>query len=214
MHGISGMAPQAIVQSPLTWSEAELVIRVLDQEPAAWSELVRRYRPVILRCIGGVLRRSPLYAPTDVEEVHADLMMSLWRDDMRKLRLHDPRRGARLGSWLGLLAKNAAHDFLRANAKRRMTDPVEDVGDLGCDRASPLDEVLRDEHRARVVGMLDSASERDRELFALIITRGLSVDELSKTMGISPKTVYTTTHKLLHRLATRVHASVEVEAAA
>jgi RNA polymerase sigma-70 factor, ECF subfamily len=188
-------------------SEAELVECVLRREPRAWSELVRRYRPIILRCISGVLSRSRITSGSDTEEVYAEVMASLWRDDMKKLRLHDPARGARLGSWLGLLAKNAAHDFLRSNARRNVTDPVDDIGELGAaDQASPLDEMLRDEHKARVERLLAEVTERDRELFVLIVLRGLSVDEVATAMGISPKTVYTKKHKLLHRLATRMAA--------
>jgi RNA polymerase sigma-70 factor (ECF subfamily) len=196
----------ALVDSPRAWSEAELVRLALVRDARAWGELVRRYRPVVLRCIGQVLRRSRLTTHTDVEEVYAELMASLWRDDMRKLRLHDPARGARLGSWLGLLAKNAAHDFLRANHRRSLTDSVDDVEDFGGGGDSPLDLVLRDEHRERVEELLAGLTDRDRELFALIILRGLSVEEVAQSMGISPKTVYTKKHKLLHRLAERVAA--------
>lgn len=189
------------------WTETELMERALGRESGAWTELVRRYRRVMVRCIGGVLRRSRLSATADADEVFAELMLSLWRDDMRKLRLHDARRGARLGTWLGLLARNAAHDFLRANsAKRRLLDPVDDVGALRCTREDPLEAIMREENRARVERLLNNVSRRDRELFALIILRGQSVEEVAEAMGISRKTVYTKKHKLLHRLAVRADA--------
>ena len=189
------------------WSEDELLRRVLAHDAPAWAELVRRYRPVIFRCITRILSRGGSRVSShDAEEVYGEVMMSLWRDDMRKLRLYDPARGARLGSWIGLLAKNAAYDFLRANMNRPVADDVERHPDLGSDGASPLEEMIRSERRARLAGLLAEHSAKDREFFALYFGRGLSVEQVAEEMGISVKTVYTKKHKLLTRLATMAAA--------
>lgn len=197
-----------IATTPRDWSEAELLRRVLAHDGQAWAELVRRYRPVIFRCITRILGRGSFSSATDADEVYAEVMMSLVRDDMRKLRLYDPARGAKLGSWVGLLAKNAAHDYIRAHAGKPQPDPMDREIDIDSERESPLDDMLRSERRARLEALLAEYSDKDREFFALYFGRGLSVEEVAEEMGISVKTVYTKKHKLLTRLATTVaHAA-------
>ncbi len=188
--------------TPRDWSDDELLRRVLAHDGRAWSELVRRYRPVIFRCITKVLgRSSTLLTPHDCEEVFAEVLMSLVRDDMRKLRLYDPERGAKLGSWIGLMSKNAAHDYIRAQAHRPIPDAMDGEIEVEGDGASPLEDCLLSECRERLEGMLAEYSAKDREFFSLYFARGLSVEEIASEMGISVKTVYTKKHKLLTRLA-------------
>ncbi len=190
------------VTSPKQWTESELVRRVLRHDGRAWAELVRRFRPIIYRCIMKVLGRSASHGSlADLDEVYGEVMMSLVRDDMRKLRLWDPTRGARLGSWVGLLAKNAAHDYMRGAGNRTHADRIDDRFDLGSDDASPLDDMLATERRAQLEEMLSAYSDKDREFLALYFGQGLSVEEVAAEMGISVKTVYTKKHKLLTRLA-------------
>ena len=197
-----------IATTPRDWTEAELLRRVLGHDGRAWAELVRRYRPVIFRCITRILGRGCFSSATDADEVYAEVMISLVRDDMRKLRLYDPARGAKLGSWIGLLAKNAAHDYIRAHAGKPRPDPMDREIDIDSERESPLDDMLRSERRARLEALLAEYSDKDREFFALYFGRGLTVEEVAVEMGISVKTVYTKKHKLLTRLATTVaHAA-------
>ena len=205
---VTAMAHLALVQSsPRDWAEGELLRRVLVHEDVAWAELVRRYRPVIFRCITRILgRMGSRLSSHDAEEVYAEVMMSLWRDDMRKLRLYDPERGAKLGSWIGLMAKNAAYDYLRSCINRPIPEGDDRMADLDSGAASPLDDMLRSERRAQFEGMLAEHSPKDREFFSLYFGQGLSVEEVANEMGISVKTVYTKKHKLLTRLATMAAA--------
>jgi RNA polymerase sigma-70 factor (ECF subfamily) len=191
---------------PRDWSEAELLRRVLAHDGAAWAELVRRYRPVIFRCITRILGRGgSRISSHDAEEVYGEVMMGLLRDDMRKLRLYDATRGAKLGSWIGLMAKNAAYDFLRAMMHRPVADDVAKLPELA-GGSSPLDDMLRSERRARLEDLLAEHSPKDREFFTLYFGRGMSVEEVAEEMKISVKTVYTKKHKLLTRLATMAAA--------
>ena len=190
-------------RQPRDWSENELIRRVLEREPGAWRQLESRYRRLIHRCITGVLSRC---SGTEVEEVYAELLISLLRDDMRKLRLWDPAKGTRLGSWLGLLAKNAARDHIRSHISRRPLE-AEDLNHLAPAEHSPLDAVLANEWRERVIEALSSYSERDREFLELYFGKRMSVEELAAEMSISVKTVYTKKHKLLARLAAELRAA-------
>src|SRR5262245_42634819 len=80
---------------PRDWSDAELLGRVLRREAKAWNELVRRYRSLIFRCVTKVIGRyDSILSSADADEVYGEVLVALVRDDMRKLRLYDPRRAA------------------------------------------------------------------------------------------------------------------------
>ena len=150
----------AFTLAPRDWQEDEVLSRVLEHDARAWAELVRRYRPVMFRCITRILGRSNrLLTPADCEEVYAEVLMILVRDDMRKLRLYDPSRGAKLGSWVGLMIKTT----LEGRGREPPTRPV--AG--GCLRSAafPADEIAACDRRGRA-----AASERTNEQ-AFCLTR-------------------------------------------
>ena len=66
-------------------------------------------------------------------------------NDMRKLRAYDPARGAKLGSWLGLLAINTAYDYLRQTSRRPLLDRIDGSPERAGDGPSALDDLLEKE---------------------------------------------------------------------
>jgi RNA polymerase sigma-70 factor (ECF subfamily) len=184
--------------APADWTDRELLARVLRSEERGWVELVRRYRSLIYRCITKVTAKySPNLAGADVDEVYAEVLMQLLRDDMHKLRLYDPARGTKLGSWIGMISVNAAYDFLRGVARRPFLDHLDGTIDPHepCDR-TPLDELLDKERWDHFVGMLGDFSEKDRTFLVLYYARGLEAEEVAAQMKISLKTVYSKKHKI------------------
>src|SRR5262249_61906027 len=83
---------------PRDWSDEELVRRMLAREPRAWRRFEERYRNLMYSSIIRVLNRVTAgVTSADVDEVYADLITILLRDDMQKLRVWTPSRGAGLG---------------------------------------------------------------------------------------------------------------------
>src|ERR1700753_1093873 len=99
--------------------DGQLLANVLDNDQVAWNELLRRFRGLVFRCIGKVAGKyDAVLSNEDINEIFGDVCFNLLRDDMRKLRAYDATRGAKLGSWLGLLAINTAYDYLRQTSRR------------------------------------------------------------------------------------------------
>ena len=91
-------------KNPADWSDRELLRCVLRSDARGWAELVRRFRPLIYRCITKVtLKYAPSLGSADLDEIYAEVLMQLVRDDMHKLRLYNPARGTKLGSWIGMI---------------------------------------------------------------------------------------------------------------
>lgn len=189
---------------PKDWTDADLLRSVLRNEAIAWNEFVRRYRSLVYRCITKVIGRyDSVLSSADADEVYADVMITLVRDDMRKLRLYDARRGTKLSSWIGMIATNVAYDYLRGTARRPILDRIDGVPDIeNEDAESPLDGILSVERRARLNQMLADYSDKDRAFVSLYYAQGLDAEEVAEEMKISVKTVYSKKHKLLARLQT------------
>jgi len=180
------------------WSDKELLRCVLRNDARGWAELVRRYRPLIYRCITKVtLKYAPSLSSADLDEIYADVMMQLVRDDMHKLRIYNPARGTKLGSWIGMISVNAAYDFLRSAGRRPLLDKVDGALDPHeeCDR-TPLDMLIEKERWGHLNELLSEFTDKDRTFVELYYQRGMEADEIAAEMQISLKTVYSKKHKI------------------
>jgi RNA polymerase sigma-70 factor, ECF subfamily len=183
-------------------SDTQLLRRVLRQDEQSWTEFMRRFRPLIFRCISKVVGRyDAVLSSADPDEIFGEVLLAVVRDDFRKLRLWDSRRGTKLSSWLGMIATNTAYDYLRGTARRPILDRIDGVPDMfDPTERSPLDEILEQERRAELNQLLSDYSDKDRTFVALYYAQGLDAEEVADEMGISVKTVYSKKHKLLTRL--------------
>jgi RNA polymerase sigma-70 factor (ECF subfamily) len=138
-----------------------------------------------------------MLASADLDEIYADVMMQLVREDMHKLRLYDPARGTKLGSWIGMISVNAAYDFLRSAGRRPLLDKVDGAIDPHdeCDR-TPLDQLIEKERWEHLNSLLDEFTAKDRTFVELYYQKGLPADEIAAKMRISLKTVYSKKHKI------------------
>ena len=180
------------------WSDRELLRCVLRSDARGWAELVRRFRPLIYRCITKVtLKYSPSLGSADLDEIYADVMMQLVREDMHKLRIYNPARGTKLGSWIGMISVNAAYDFLRSAGRRPLLDKVDGALDPHeeADR-TPLDLLIEKERWGHLNGLLSDFTEKDRMFVELYYQKGMEAEEIAAEMQISLKTVYSKKHKI------------------
>jgi RNA polymerase sigma-70 factor (ECF subfamily) len=201
-----------VSKNPADWTDRELLKCVLRSEARGWAELVRRFRPLIYRCITKVtLKYAPSLGSADLDEIYADVMMQLVRDDMHKLRIYNPARGTKLGSWIGMISVNAAYDFLRSAGRRPLLDKVDGVLDPHeeCDR-TPLDQLIEKERWDHLNDLLADFTDKDRMFVELYYQRGLEAEEIASEMQISLKTVYSKKHKIRAHLV-RVLQNIETD---
>src|SRR3569832_1681395 len=195
---LMALLARATSKNPAEWTDRELLRHVLRSEARGWAELVRRYRPLIYRCITKVtLKYAPTLGNADLDEIYADVMMQLVRDEMHKLRIYNPARGTKLGSWLGMISVNAAYDFLRSAGRRPLLDKVDGSIDPHeeVDR-TPLDQLIEKERWERLNTLLSDFTDKDRTFVELYYQRGMEADEIAVEMQISLKTVYSKKHKI------------------
>ncbi len=189
---------RATSKNPADWSDRDLLKCVLRNDARGWNELVRRYRPLIYRCITKVtLKYAPSLSSADLDEIYADVMMQLVRDEMHKLRIYNPARGTKLGSWICMISVNAAYDFLRSAGRRPLLDKVDGQLDPHdeLDR-TPLDQLIEKERWEHLNGLLNEFTDKDRMFVELYYQKGMEADEIAAEMQISLKTVYSKKHKI------------------
>jgi len=82
----------------------------------AWDRFIDRYRPLILATIGRTLP-----AEADVFDVFADVCRALSADGLARLRRYDDGadRRARFSTWLVVVVRNQAIDWLRRSPQGR-----------------------------------------------------------------------------------------------
>ena len=191
-------------------SEETLLRGVLERNERAWAEFIRRYRALIYHCIAKVMSRySRAAVEADLDEMYAEVLMVLVRDDMRKLRIYNPERGSKLGSWIGLLTINATHDHLRSSARHPWRERLEPApgslpvnqqvpglaGYNDCPR-TPLEQLLAKERWSHLETILADFSQRDRTFLQLYYNQGMEAAGVAECMSISVKTVYSKKHKI------------------
>jgi len=185
-------------QQPSDWTDSQLLRRVLENKNEGWVELLRRYRPLIYRCITKVTNKhAPGIGSADLDEIYADVLMNLIRDDMRKLRMFNPRRGTKLGSWLGMISINSAYDYLRSASRRPMLDRVDGSPEPdGESERSPLELLIEKERWTHLNEFLGAFSDKDRQFVSLYYGEGMEPAMVAESMSISLKTVYSKKHKI------------------
>ncbi len=182
-------------------TDGDLLAAVLGHDERAWRELLRRFRALVFRCITKVAGRyDAVLSNEDTNEIFGDVCINLLRDDMHKLRVYDPARGSKLGSWLGLIAINTAYDYLRATSRRPLLDKLDGAQDRPATGPDALDALLDKERWSYLNALMDDFSDRDRRFVELYYGRGLEPEEVAAEMRISVKTVYSKKNKLRTKL--------------
>ena len=160
---------------------ADLVIRARTGEPAAQSELVRKYT----RRISGHVRII-IHQPDAVEDVVQTVFIKMFR---RLSRLRDP---GSFESWLFRLSRNTALDFIRRRRCRPVTVPVEnelfEIPDPA--NASATNEIID-----ALEAALDHVGPKDRDLLKQFIA-GHSYQVLATRAGLTMGAVKARLHRI------------------
>jgi RNA polymerase sigma-70 factor (ECF subfamily) len=127
-----------------------------------------------------------------------DLTGETFETALRRWNRFDPRRGT-ARSWLLAIARSAALDSFRADARRQKreeragrAEPITGAEGLGEGFSAELEEALR------------ALSAGEREVIALRIVLDLDGEETARLLGISPTAVSTRLQRALTKLEERM----------
>ena len=107
------------------------------------------------------------------------------------LRPPDGRGAAVVTAWIYRVAANAGFDALRSGARRRRREDAATSEHLRLtERPSALEDILREERRARVRAVLADLKPRDSQVL-LLRSSGMAYREIAEALGVPATSVGT-----------------------
>lgn len=158
-------------------SDARLVERAREGDPAAFEALVRRY----LRA-AYVAALAVVAEPADAEDVCQDAFISALE------RLEDCRHPDRFAAWLLRIVRNRAHSHRRFLEVRRAA-PLRDDAHAAPAAASPAHAAECSELRSQLREKLDTLPAVQREVLLLHDLEGWRHREIAELLGLPEGTV-------------------------
>ena len=159
--------------------EQILVMRAQRGEQDAFRVLVERYQKLVY-----TLALRMLNVPADAEDAAQEAFLSAWK------ALPRFRMDAKFSTWLYRLTVNAATDVLRR--RRKEPDSLDDAErpvQAADSTDTPEEAAQRTERRAMVRRAIGALSETHRQILLLREVTGLSYEEISAALELSPGTV-------------------------
>jgi RNA polymerase sigma-70 factor (ECF subfamily) len=154
-----------------------LLHRARQGERAALDELFARYVPFLRRLAHG---KIPSWMRTGLET--ADLVQETLLHTFRRLDQFEPRGNGAMRAYLRQALQNRIQN-VRRDAMRRPLAASLDAVDVPVDTASPLDEFLSAEERARYLSALAELQPEDRDAIVGRFELGYSFEQLSAALG-------------------------------
>lgn len=182
---------------------AELVPLAVDGDRRALQRIMAIIHPMVLRYararIGG--GRTP--TPEDIaQEICLAVAVSISKY---------VDKGRPFMAFVYGIAFNKVADAHRSMA-RDQSHPTDDVPDTGTDKDSPEDHALTTDGSNRVRALLDSLSEKARNIVILRVFVGLSAEETAEIVGSTPGAVRVAQHRALNSLRKNLGAQQEAQA--
>ena len=185
-------------------NDAELIQRTLAGDQRAFGTLVRRYQKplhaLVWRKIGDF---------HTAEEITQDIFLNVYK----KLQtLKNPKRFA---GWLYVIATRRCIAWLKKKQipmKSLDAMPPEELEELAYAQyhAEQQEEVVGEQHREVVKGLLQKLPESERTVVTLHYLGDMTCEDISKFLGVSPNTVKSRLHRARKRLQKEEHMVREV----
>ncbi|WP_164101557.1 sigma-70 family RNA polymerase sigma factor [Candidatus Laterigemmans baculatus] len=171
--------------------DVRLMLRVRDDDAAAFEELVRRYQGRLVRLMEHLGPRRDL-----AEDLAQDTFLRVYRARKR----YEP--GAKFSTWLFTIAGNVARNAARAQGRRRELSEVDSPSSPSGSQPTALEGLALEQsglmparqiegaERAEIVRQaIQLLGERQRMALVLSKFEGMSYIEIAEAMELSTKAV-------------------------
>ncbi|MCQ2114718.1 MAG: RNA polymerase sigma-70 factor [Bacteroidales bacterium] len=155
----------------------QLIVGISSGDVSSYEDAYRRYYPRLLSFVKGLIKDA-----ARAEDLAQNVFMKLWYNRSRL----DPNLSLR--NYLFVTARNEVIDFLRSKAHTAMSYPEElpEIARPG-ERAEEVAEYH--ETNSAVARIVGDMPERRRVVFQMSRYQHKSVEEISRELDLSPRTV-------------------------
>lgn len=175
-------------------NDAELIQRTLAGDQRAFSILVRRYQKPLHALVWRKIGDFHI-----AEEIAQDIFLNVYR------KLQTLKNPDRFAGWLYVIATRRCIAWLK---KKRI--PMESLDAMPPDELEELayaqyhaeqqEEVASEQHREVVKHLLRKLPESERTVVTLHYLGGMTCEDISKFLGVSPNTIKSRLHRARKRL--------------
>jgi RNA polymerase sigma-70 factor (ECF subfamily) len=169
-------------------SDRELLERCLVQprDEAAWSEFLRRFRPILAGVIFNSLSRWRKPSRELMDDLVHDTVMKIIARDCRALREFEFRHDNALRGFLKVVASHVVEDY-RRRSREQEEDSLDDAPDL-----QQEEDFAEESEKRLLLRQMDEflatrVAERDLSVFWLFRRQGLTAKQISEQEGIGLK---------------------------
>lgn len=165
--------PKSVIKeiTPEAKATAQVVERVCNGDQEAFSELYKKFAPMVH---GIILARVPR---DEADDLVQEVFLSAYKN------LHTLRDKNAVGAWLAMIARNNASEFYRR------TRPTEEL-------TEDLRQTNDSQAEAReILSAIRSLPETYRETLILRLVEGMTGPEIAEQTGLTPDSVRVNLHR-------------------
>jgi RNA polymerase sigma-70 factor (ECF subfamily) len=180
-------------------TDEALVAQVAARDQRAFRMLMERHMARFI-----ALAERVVGSNAEADDIGQEAFLKIWE----KAGTYDVRVG-RFSTWAYRIVVNLSLDRRRKPANR-LTEDLDEAGDIAAPAADPLAELVADEE-AQVLGRaLDALPERQKVAIALFHMEGFSCREAAEVMNISEKAFESLLNRGRRALKVQVAAAEEL----
>ncbi len=172
--------------------DLEFVKRCANSDKLSWDEFVERYSRLIYNYIYSVFKVKGISLPDqdNVNDLFQSLLLSLVKDNFRKLKSFKGKNGCTLASWLRQVTINFTLDYLRSLKKSVSLDEEDQEGrslkdTLADDELSAGDKLSREERLRQLKDCIERLEKEERYFLELHINIGLGLEQVQGVLELS-----------------------------
>jgi RNA polymerase sigma-70 factor, ECF subfamily len=190
--------------------DVRLMLRVRDDEPAAFRELVEAYQHRLVAVMHHLVGSAE-----EAEDLAQEVFLRVYR------ARHKYRARSKFSTWLFTIANNLALNSLRSRQRKPVVPlDVRDSGPLGprpaeqlvADRGAPPSQRLQEQELAAVVKLaLDGLNDRQRMAVVLHKFEDMHYAEIAEVMGLTTKAVKSLLNRARNNLRVALQQYVEAD---
>jgi len=178
-----------------------LIDKVIKGENNAYAELVDRYKQMVYTLAYKIVKNRE-----DAEEVAQDTFVKAYN------ALNDFKGDSKFSTWLYKIAYYRSLDYLKKNKRRVETTKIDISEEYNIASLDDALDALEAKDRTEIIKhAIQKLPGEDSVLITLYYFETLSMNEISKVMGISPNTVKVRLFRGRKRLAKILENNLEKE---
>jgi RNA polymerase sigma-70 factor, ECF subfamily len=171
----------------------EVVAAAISGEATAVDDLLRFLRPLVMRYCRAKLGRLPRSVSSS-DDVAQEVCLAVFRALPSYQQLGRPF----LSFVYGIAAHKVA-DVHRANTRDK-SDPIAEAPDVVCTEDGPEQVTLRNELVEQTGILLQSLTQRQRDILIMRVVMGMSAQETADIIGTTAEAIRVAQHRALNRL--------------